>query len=138
MQPSFLSRLARFSYRRRRAVLGAWLALMVVLGVGSQMVGAHWMTSMSLPNTDSSRATNVLMHRFPARAGDTGAVVVATSHGTPPGLISLLDEVRHTAGVASVDAPISSRDGSGLANSVSTEHSSAPFYAQPLTAWPLP
>ena len=112
MQPSFLSRLARFSYRRRRAVLGAWLALMVVLTVGSQMVGAHWMTSMSLPNTDSSRATNVLMHRFPARAGDTGAVVVATSHGTPPGLISLLDEVRHTAGVASVDAPISSRDGS--------------------------
>jgi RND superfamily putative drug exporter len=112
MRPSFLSRLARFSYRRRRAVLGAWLVFVIVLTGASQLTGAHWMTSMSLPGTDSSRAASVLGQRFPARAGDSGAAVIATHEAGSPGVASFADRVRQTPGVAGVDAPITSRDGS--------------------------
>jgi RND superfamily putative drug exporter len=76
-----LSRLATISYRRRRWVVAGWLALLLVLTVGSKSFGEHWMTSMSLPNTDSSRVATVLEHGFPARSGDTGTAVIATPAG---------------------------------------------------------
>jgi RND superfamily putative drug exporter len=111
MFPSRLARIARFSYRHRRGVLGAWLAFLVIISAASMMAPSRWMTSMSLPNTDSARASDVLRHRFPARAGDSGAAVVPTPNGSAPDISAFLNEVRHTPGVAGVDPPIRSRDG---------------------------
>jgi RND superfamily putative drug exporter len=70
-----LARLARFSYRRRRRVLAAWLiALALALTVGASLAGA-WANNGRLPGTDAQRATDALQHSFPARAGDDVAVV---------------------------------------------------------------
>jgi RND superfamily putative drug exporter len=113
---AMLARLATISYRRRRWVVAGWLALLVLLTVGSKAVGGHWMTTMTLPDTDSARAATVLERGFPARSGDTGTAVVATPAGaaapdTVDHVNAFVDALRHTAGVAGVDAPIVAKDG---------------------------
>jgi RND superfamily putative drug exporter len=70
-----LARLARFSYHRRRRVLAAWLiALALALTVGGSLAGA-WANNGRLPGTDAQRASDVLQHSFPQRAGDDVTVV---------------------------------------------------------------
>ena len=76
-----LARLATISYRRRRWMVASWLAILLLLTVGSKAFGGHWMTSMTLPNTDSTRAATALARGFPARSGDTGTAVIATPAG---------------------------------------------------------
>ena len=111
-----LARLARFSYRRRRLVAAVWLLVLLGLTVGSQALGGHWLTSMSLPDTDSARAATALQQGFPARAGDTATAVVATPGGaTSPAVAhqinGFIDDVRGTPGVATVDSPVMAKAG---------------------------
>jgi len=61
--------------------------------------------------TDSTTATRVLLRSFPSRAGDTGAAVIASAGRVTPQMTSFVSEVRHTPGIAGVDPPIRSRDG---------------------------
>ena len=111
-----LARLAVASYRHRRRVLAIWVALLSVLTVGSMAVGKHWMTNMTLPNTDAAKAAHVLDTAFPSRSGDPAAAVVCTPHGasspaTTASLAGFEAVLRHTPGVAGVDAPVVARDG---------------------------
>jgi RND superfamily putative drug exporter len=62
-------------------VLIGWLVLVAGLFGLSQSVGSHYTTSFSLPNTDSTRALNLLQANAPAESGDTEQVVVASANG---------------------------------------------------------
>src|SRR5262245_61109808 len=109
MKPSLLARLATHCYRHRRWVLTGWLLLLVTLTFGSKAFGGHWMTSMTLPNTDSSHAARALERGFPARAGDTATAVIANP--APRQVSAFVAALRHIDGVAGVDTPLVDRSG---------------------------
>jgi RND superfamily putative drug exporter len=117
MQPSLLARLATLSYRRRRRwVVASWLVLLVTLTIGSKAFGGHWMTTMTLPNTDSARATTALQRAFPAHAGDTGTAVMAipanaSASQTAERVTTFVAALRHIDGIAGVDPPLVARGG---------------------------
>src|SRR5262247_2850369 len=75
-----LRALARFCYRRRRLVVGIWLAALVGMNVLSSGIGTNLTTNFSAPNTESTRATNLLRANFKAQSGDSVQVVF---RGTP-------------------------------------------------------
>ncbi len=75
-----LRALARFCYRRRRLVVGAWLLALIGINALSMGLGTNFSTNFSAPNTESTRASNLLAADFKAQAGDTVQVVLA---GTP-------------------------------------------------------
>jgi uncharacterized membrane protein YdfJ with MMPL/SSD domain len=49
---SLLRRIAVFSARRRALVIGAWLALLVVLGVASHAAGTKYTGSVTVSGSD--------------------------------------------------------------------------------------
>ncbi len=76
-----LARLARTSYRHRRLVLVAWVAVLILLSVVSGKAGTAWSQSFSLPGTDSQAATDLLQSRFPSQAGSTADIVFKADAG---------------------------------------------------------
>src|SRR5690606_34225691 len=74
---TFLYRLGRFSYRRRKIVGAIWLALVVLFGVGASALSGPTQDSFEIPGTESQEAFNLLEERFPAaNAEATSARVV--------------------------------------------------------------
>ncbi|MEJ3747669.1 MMPL family transporter [Actinomycetes bacterium KLBMP 9797] len=80
---TYLYRLARFSYRRRRLVLALWLALLVAFGVGALTLSGSTSTAFSVPGTESQKAIDLLGERFPqaGAGGATARVVFAAPSG---------------------------------------------------------
>ncbi len=73
--------LARWSFRHRKWVLVGWLVVAVGVFLLSQAAGSRYTTSFALPNTDSTKALNLLQANAPAQSGDTEQVVVASANG---------------------------------------------------------
>ena len=78
---SVFSRWAHVAVRRRRAVLGVWVAFLVVLGVLSATVGGDLADRFTIPGTESQAALDLLEERFPSQAGDTAQIVVRADSG---------------------------------------------------------
>jgi putative drug exporter of the RND superfamily len=73
-----LARLARFSYRRRKLVVVAWIAFMFVAVFAGAAFKGEWKTSMGgLDGTDSQQAFDLLKTQFPAQSGEDSAFVFA-------------------------------------------------------------
>jgi RND superfamily putative drug exporter len=70
-----LRALARFCYRRRRLVVGLWVAALIGVNVLSGALGTNFTTNFSAPNTESTRAANLLTANFKAQSGDGVQVV---------------------------------------------------------------
>jgi RND superfamily putative drug exporter len=68
-----LYRLGRWSFRRRFRVIGAWVALLVLGGVGAVTLSGETSDSFQLPATESSRAFALIQERIPDAPTD-GAV----------------------------------------------------------------
>ncbi len=64
-----ITRLARFCFRRRRLVLGAWILMLVVAGVLSGTLGTDYKTEFSPPSSESENGFNVVKKHFPAAGG---------------------------------------------------------------------
>ena len=75
-----LRALARFCYRRRRLVVLLWLAALIGVNVLAAGLGTNFTTNFSAPNTESTRASNLLAANFKAQSGDAVQVVM---QGTP-------------------------------------------------------
>jgi len=130
---TLLYRLGGFSFRRRRWVLGGWVALLAVLAGVALSLGGSFSQSFQIPGTESARAQTLLDQRFGAQAAGVGAgtgsragrdtqneaastrVVVA-----PPAGHSLLDgrlqtvlaavaPLAQASGVAQVSDPVASQ-----------------------------
>jgi RND superfamily putative drug exporter len=77
-----LQRLARLTYRRRRRVVAAWLALLAGLLVLNATAGGEFLDEFSLPGSDSQQAADLLRaHGFATQAGSGGQVVFQAEQG---------------------------------------------------------
>src|ERR1700689_4201587 len=74
-----LGRWAGGGYDHRRAVLVAWVLLLIGVTAVAQLVGTHFQNNFTAGNTPSQQAANILDSRFPARSGDTAEVVFHTT-----------------------------------------------------------
>ncbi|MFE4721009.1 MMPL family transporter, partial [Streptomyces sp. NPDC056728] len=109
---TFLYKLGRLSFRRRRYVALLWVLLLGGIGYASSAAPAPPADSFSMPGTDSQRAFDLLDERFPAASaeGATARVVIRAPEGekiTDPAakaevnqLVAALGEGPQVAGVA--------------------------------------
>ena len=79
---SYLYGLGRAAYRRRLAVLLAWLGALVLLGGLAVVVSGEFDEEFSLPGTESQVALDSLGRTFPQASGTTATLVVVTPEGT--------------------------------------------------------
>ncbi|MCJ0872613.1 MMPL family transporter [Streptomyces sp. AP-93] len=90
-----------------------WVGLLVGLGAASTAAGTSYSDSMSLPDTESSKAMGLLQKSMPASSGDTETLVWQVADGSvldrtvKDHMNSTLQEISGAPGVASVISPYS-------------------------------
>ena len=112
----YLSRLGRFCYVHRRAVLAAWL-LVLAAAIGLSVAGGGKTSdTFSVPGTQSQQAIDLLQQRVPAFAGASTQIIVAVSPGekvTDPGVKKGIDatvaKLGHVPQVAVVSSPFQAK-----------------------------
>ncbi|GGR49071.1 MMPL family transporter [Streptomyces roseolus] len=67
---TFLYKLGRAAFRRRRLVALLWVALLALAGVGAATAPAATSSSFSIPGTEAQRAFDLLEERFPGAGAD--------------------------------------------------------------------
>jgi putative drug exporter of the RND superfamily len=75
----YLYALARFAFRRRRLVVGVWLAAAIVAIVVAQASGGKTNDNFTIPGTESQQVADLLTQKVPALSGAQTQVVFATS-----------------------------------------------------------
>ena len=70
---TLLYRIGRFSFRRRRWVVGGWVAVLAVLAGVALSLGGSFSQSFQIPGTESARAQTLLDQKFGAQAAGVGA-----------------------------------------------------------------
>ena len=78
---SFLYRLGRFAFRRRRLMTLLWAAVFALFAVGAVTLSGATTNSFSIPGTESSRAVDVLKAKMGFGADNASAEVVFTVSG---------------------------------------------------------
>ncbi|MGW1718048.1 MMPL family transporter [Streptomyces sp. NPDC002156] len=112
--------LARWCYRHRLVVLLIWVGAVFGLGFAGSAAGTDYANSFSLPNTDSTRAYDLMEKAFPQTAGDTDTVVWKVDEGSVKDesvrsrIEPKLEEIGKMAGVGEVTSPYAA-DGTGAA-----------------------
>ncbi|WP_328538278.1 MMPL family transporter [Streptomyces sp. NBC_00344] len=123
---TYLYKLGRFAFRRRRYVLLVWVALLALAGFGAASAATATSSSFSIPGTEAQKAFDLLAQRFPGGSADgaTARVVFKAPAGEKMTDADNKAEVRKVAAdlrtgshqIASVTDPYKakavSRDGS--------------------------
>ncbi len=80
---TFLYKLGRLTFRRRRFVALIWVALLAVAGIGAATAPAATSSSFSIPGTEAQRAFDLLEQRNPGTSADgaTARVVFEAPEG---------------------------------------------------------
>jgi len=73
--------LGAWTFRRRRLVLAAWVAVLLLVGVLSVAFARPPSTQFTIPGTQSQEAIDLLNQRFPAASGASARVVFAAPAG---------------------------------------------------------
>jgi putative drug exporter of the RND superfamily len=73
--------IAQFCIRRRRIVVVVWLIATIALVVVSHRLGDNTNDNLSLPGTDSQRATQALEKSFPDQANGSSPIVLHAKSG---------------------------------------------------------
>src|SRR5690349_18160469 len=111
-----LYRIGRFAARRHWAVIGAWLTVLAVTVVTYLSFAGALSSSISLPDTPTTRVSQQLEEDFEGTGGGNGAVVAATSDGTPftsaqeEALLDLFGRVEEVESVTDVSDPFATQD----------------------------
>ena len=122
---TFLYRLGRFSFRRRRLVLMLWIAVLAAVGIGAAGVSSSTSDTFAIPGTQSQKALDLLGKEFPQASADgaTARVVFEapdgqklTSAAHKAEVESLVADLKSASQVANVADPYTggtvSKDGS--------------------------
>ena len=90
-----LARIGRFSFRRHWAVIGAWVALVVILSGISGALKPSFRAKFSSIGSESDHGIKVLTEGFGKTAGgQQGQIVFTTAKGvTDPGVVAAMTEV---------------------------------------------
>ncbi|WP_329026113.1 MMPL family transporter [Streptomyces sp. NBC_01423] len=67
---TFLYKLGRLAFRRRRYVALIWVALLALAGFGASSAATATSSSFSIPGTEAQKAFDLLEQRFPAASAD--------------------------------------------------------------------
>lgn len=94
-----LYRLGRACVRHRWRVVGLWLLAVVALVVGGRVGGGELVDRLTIPGSESTRATELLRETFPAQAGGSVQIVFHS----PDGPISGAADSAITASLDAVD-----------------------------------
>jgi RND superfamily putative drug exporter len=111
-----LYRIGRFAARRHWAVIGAWLAGLAVTVVTYRSFAGALSSSISLPDTPTTRVSQQLEDDFEGTGGGNGAIVAETSDGSPftatqrRELVELFDRVAEVESVTDVSDPFTTQD----------------------------
>ena len=73
--------LATWCYRHRRLVVAAWIIALIGISVLARSVGTAYSNTFTLPDTESTRAIDLLESVAPAQAGDTDQIVFQAQGG---------------------------------------------------------
>ena len=79
-----MPKMARWCFRHRTWVIAGWLLALVIVVALSTSIGSKYNSNLSLPNTDSQAAANLLTKNFPAASGEGDQVVIAAAASTLP------------------------------------------------------
>ncbi|WP_327253124.1 MMPL family transporter [Streptomyces sp. NBC_01244] len=125
---TFLYRLGRGAFRRRRFVALVWVALLFVAGFGAATASTPTSGSFSIPGTEAQKAFDLLDQRFPGMAADgaTARIVIKApagekvdSEAVKPQVEKIVSELKDGPGkdqISSVTSPYEakavSQDGS--------------------------
>ncbi|HEY3865280.1 MAG TPA: MMPL family transporter [Solirubrobacteraceae bacterium] len=129
--------LARFCVRRRFVVLGVWLVAAIALIAVSHRLGENTSENLSLPGTDSQRATDTLAHSFPDQANGTSPIVVHAHSGKlteakyAKAVDQAAEDVAKAPHVASVVNPLTPQGASALSKDQSTGYLSVTLAVSP-------
>ena len=74
--------LARWSMKHRRSVIAGWIAILVASLGAASALGNRFDNNLTLPHTESQRASALLAARFPSLAGDSDQIVFHATVGT--------------------------------------------------------
>ncbi len=99
-----LYRLAHFARRRRGLVLGVWLLVLAIAGVGAVGLSGSTTNQFAIPGTASQQALDHLRDKLPQAAGASGRIVFAAPQGktiTDPQTQQLIDGVMAQVGKTS-------------------------------------
>jgi putative drug exporter of the RND superfamily len=128
---------ARFCARRRFLVLGVWLLVTVALVGVSHRLGDNTNDNLTLPGTDSQRATDTLDRSFPNQANGTSPIVLHAASGklTDSKYSNAVNEaaadVAKAPDVASVVNPLTSQGASALSKDQATGYLSVTLSVNP-------
>jgi RND superfamily putative drug exporter len=132
-----LYRLAHFSVRNRFVVLGVWLLAVIALVAVSHRLGENTNDNLSLPGTDSQRATQALERSFPDQANGTSPIVVHAKSGTlseaknAEAVEKAAQRVAKAPNVASVVSPLTPQGASALSKDKTTGYLSVTLAVSP-------
>ena len=77
----YLYRLGKWAARRRRLVLGTWLAVLALAVVGATTLSGETSDVFELPGTESQQAIDQLADKLPGAGGATARVVLQAPEG---------------------------------------------------------
>jgi RND superfamily putative drug exporter len=106
-----LFRIGRFAARRHWTVIGAWLALLALTAVTYVAFAGALSSSITLPDTPTTRVSQQLEDEFEGTGGGNGAIVAETTDGSAftaaqrREVTALLDRVAEVDDVADVTDP---------------------------------
>jgi putative drug exporter of the RND superfamily len=129
--------LAKSCVRHRFIVLGLWLVVTVVLVSVSHSLGDNTNDNLSLPGTDSQRASDTLTRSFPDQANGTSPIVLHAYKGklTDSKYASAVSQatadIAKTANVASVTSPLTPQGASTLSKDKATGYLSVTLAVPP-------
>jgi RND superfamily putative drug exporter len=132
-----LYRLAHFSVRNRFAVLAVWLLAVIALVVVSHRLGENTNDNLSLPGTDSQRATDALADSFPDQANGSSPIVLHASGGkltdakNAEGVEKSAKQIAKEPNVASVVSPLSPQGAGALSKDKQTGYLSVTLGVSP-------
>jgi putative drug exporter of the RND superfamily len=118
-----LYRLAHLCIKRRLIVLVIWLVVTIVLVAVSHRLGDNTSDDLSLPGTNSQRASDTLMQSFPGQANGSSPIVLYALNGklTEPKYAQAVEkaaaEVRKAPHVAAVVSPLTPEGAGALSKS---------------------
>ena len=95
---TLLYRLGRGSFRHRRIVLSVWIVLLTGMAIGAMILSGPSSNNVTIPGTEAQRAMDSLSTQFPAAAGGSGTIVVASPAGRT------VTDARGQAAIAAVAA----------------------------------
>jgi RND superfamily putative drug exporter len=111
---SLLHRIAVFSARRRKLVVGVWLAVLIGVGFASHALGTTYSSSAEAAGSDSAAANDVMARSFSKELSDASPLVYHADSGTlkdDAAMKASLQAVSEAENVASVSQPTYSQDG---------------------------